>query len=59
MHGRYMHSCGILKDGNDYILVTAGGIGSNGYSLSSVEFYNLLDGGAWYAGPDLAAPRYD
>ena len=59
MHGRYMHSCGILKDGNDYIIVTAGGIGSTGYSLASVELYNLLGGVAWYAGPDLAAPRYD
>ena len=59
MHARHKHSCGILKDGNDYILVTAGGIGSTGYSLASVELYNLVDGGAWYAGPDLTAPRYD
>ena len=60
MHGRYMHSCGILKDGNDYILVTAGGIGSTGYPLTSVELYKpLVAGNSWYAGPDLAAPRYE
>ena len=51
--GRYFHACGILKDGNDYIIVVAGGAGETTY-LSSVELYNLRSGTSWYAGPDMA-----
>ena len=53
---RFSHSCGILKDGSDYIVVVAGGLNANG-PLASVEMYNLISGGAWQAGPDLAEPR--
>ena len=53
---RRMHACGILKDGNDHIIVVAGGLGDSG-PLSSVELYNLESGNGWYSGPDLAKPR--
>ena len=53
IEGRYFHACGILKDGNDYIIVVAGGAGETTY-LSSVELYNLRSGTSWYAGPDMA-----
>ena len=53
---RRMHGCGILKDGNDHIIVVAGGLGDTGV-LSSVEMYNLESGNGWYSGPDLAEPR--
>ena len=53
---RRMHGCGILKDGNDHIIVVAGGLGDTG-PLSSVELYNLESGNGWYSGPDLADPR--
>ena len=53
---RRMHGCGILKDGNDHIIVVAGGLGNAG-PLSSVELYNLESGNGWYSGPDLAKPR--
>jgi hypothetical protein len=55
--GRIYHACGILKDGNDYIIVVAGGIrqftGEN-FDLRSVELYNLGSGTSWYAGPEMA-----
>ena len=56
---RRMHGCGILKDGNDHIIVVAGGFGDTGFTgvLSSVEMYNLESGNGWYSGPDLAEPR--
>ena len=54
--GRYHHACGILKDGNDYIIVIAGGVGDSSV-LSSVELYNLGSGVSWYAGPEMANPR--
>ena len=53
IEGRYFHACGILKDGNDYIIVVAGGTGETTY-LSSVELYNLGSGTSWYAGPEMA-----
>ena len=53
---RRQHGCGILKDGNDNIIVVAGGLGDMG-PLSSVELYNLESGNGWYSGPDLAEPR--
>ena len=53
IEGRYFHSCGILKDGNDDIIVVAGGTGESTY-LKSVELYNLGSGTSWYAGPEMA-----
>ena len=53
---RRMHACGILKDGNDHIIVVAGGLGDSG-PLSSVELCNFESGNGWYSGPDLAKPR--
>ena len=57
--GRYFHACGILKDGNDYIIVVAGGLDDQGYQsmLNSVELYNFGAGVSWYAGPELTSPR--
>ena len=57
MYPRSMHSCGILKDGSDYIIVVAGGLNANG-PLASVEMFNIIrSGGGWQSGPDLAEPR--
>ena len=57
--GRYFHACGILKDGNDYIIVVAGGLDDQGYQsmLNSVELYNFGAGVSWYAGPEMTSPR--
>ena len=55
--GRYFHACGILKDGNDYIIVVAGGLDDQGLMLNSVELYNFGAGVSWYAGPEMTYPR--
>ena len=54
--GRYHHACGVLKDGNNYIIVIAGGYNGNNY-LSSVELFNLGSGVSWYQGPEMINPR--
>ena len=56
-NGRFFHACGILKDGNDYIIVIAGGLDDQNFMLSSVELYNFGAGVSWYAGPEMTNPR--
>ena len=56
-NGRFFHTCGILKDGNDYIVVVAGGLYDYHSMLNSVELYNFGAGVSWYAGPEMINPR--
>ena len=56
-NGRFLHACGILKDGNDYIIVIAGGLDDQNFILNSVELYNFGAGVSWYAGPEMTNPR--
>ena len=51
-------TCGMLKDGNDHIVVAAGGLTNNGIT-KKIEFFNLGSGLNWYFGPDMTEPRYD
>ena len=55
--GRAYHACGVLNDGNNHIIIIAGGVGQTNNLLSSVELYNLGSGVSWYAGPEFANAR--
>ena len=45
---RMFHACGTMNDGNDTLIVVAGGYNENG-SLDSVEIYNQTEN-KWFAG---------
>ena len=56
MEPRADFGCGLLKDGNDHILIAVGGYNWFGIS-NTVEMYNIDSGGGWYVGPVLSQPR--